>query len=376
MNKKTNHLSTLIFTVLIVGALAAGCGGRVSTPSSTPTLAATVAVEPTAQPQPTTTPTRAPTIAPTVMPAIADTGFTSYLDNRSDAAALINSLFNAIDRHEYARAYSYWDDTPQRPDFQQFADGYQNTASVTVTIGTIGGDAGAGQFYSSVPITLIAKTNDGATQTYVGCYVLHISQPAVQGVLPFRPLGIQSANIQQVTSNANTTELMAHACDVNGQSIPPVPSQPTRDPNDIGTSQYIDNRSDPVELLRSLFNAINRQEYVRAYSYWESGAQNLPDLAQFEQGYTKTQSVQLMAGTAITGVGAGQIYYQVPVTLLAQLADGSTQTFVGCYRLHLGNPSMQAEPPFHPLGIEAANVQQVANDANTAQLMNQACSMP
>jgi len=375
VTKKTNHLSSLIFAALIVGALAASCGGSVSTPSSTPTLAATVAVKPTAQPQPTTAPTRAPTIAPTVTPAIADTSFTSYLDDRSNAAALIHSLFNAINRHEFARAYSYWEDTPQRVTFDQFQASYQDTASVQVTLGAIGLGAGAGNLYAPVPVILMVKSMAGATQTFVGCYLLHLGQPAIQGTLPFRPWGIQSATVQPAADNAHLADLMSHACDSYGQP-PTLPPQPTADPGDISANQYLDDRSGPIELLHSLFNAINRQEYVRAYSYWESGAQNLPDLAQFEQGYANTQSVQLTAGTAITDVGAGQIYYQVPVALLAHLTDGSTQIFVGCYRLHLGNPGMQAEPPFQPLGIQAANVQQVANDANTGQLMNQACSMP
>ena len=375
VNKKTNHLSTLIFTALIVGALAAGCGSGVSTSSSAPTLAATVAVRPTAQPQPTTAPTRAPTIAPTVTPAIAATGFTSYLDDRSDAAAVIHSLFNAINLHQYVRAYSYWDDTPQRVAFDQFEAGYQDTASVQVTLGAIGLGAGAGNLYAPVPVTLITKSTAGATQTFVGCYLLHLGQPAIQGTLPFRPWGIQSATVQPVADNADLAGLTSHACDSYGQP-PTLPPQPTADPGDISANQYIDNRTDPVEVLRSLYNAINRHEYVRAYSYWNSTAQNLPGLDQFEQGYSSTQAVTLTAGLVTPDAGAGQFYYTVPVTLKASLSDGTPQTFVGCYVLHISNPDIQAAPPFQPLGIESANVQQVANGANTAQLMNQACSLP
>ncbi len=31
---------------------------------------------------------------------------------------------------------------------------------------------------------------------------------------------------------------------------------------------YLDDRSTPIQVLKSYYNAINRQEYVRAYSYW------------------------------------------------------------------------------------------------------------
>ena len=187
---------------------------------------------------------------------------------------VIESLFNAVTLHQYARAYAYWADTPQRPDFQQFEAGYQDTAAVTLTLGTITGDIGAGQLYSSVPVTLIAMTTSGATQTFVGCYVLHLSQPAVQGIAPFRPWGIQSATVTQVDNNANTTDLMSQACAVTGQPVPP---QPTADPGSASADQYLDNRSGPGELMHSLYNAINRHEYVRAYSCWESTA---PQLAQ------------------------------------------------------------------------------------------------
>src|SRR5581483_8982233 len=37
------------------------------------------------------------------------------------------------------------------------------------------------------------------------------------------------------------------------------------------TEEYIDDRSTATQLVRSYFNAINRREYARAYSYWESG---------------------------------------------------------------------------------------------------------
>jgi hypothetical protein len=349
-------------------------------PIATPTLhptatnAPTVEIKPTSTATPATpTATAAPTIGPTALPATASPDYVPYLDDRSDAAAVIESLFNAVNLHQYARAYAYWDDTPKRPDFQRFTAGYQDTASVSATLGTITGDAGAGQLYSLVPVTLIARTTAGDTQTFIGCYMLHLSQPAVQGTLPFQPWGIQSAQVTQVDNTANTVELLSQVCEANGQPVLP---QPTAMPNDISAVRYLDNRTDPVELLQSLFNAINRQEYVRAYSYWQNNAQNLPSLDQFTQGYSTTQAVTLTFGTVTPDAGAGQIRYMVPTTLVAQQTDGTRQTFVGCYRLHISNPDIQTDPPFKPLAIESADVKQVSNDADTGALMNQMCGMP
>jgi hypothetical protein len=385
---KTAHMTMLILAGLFVAVTAASCGRSAPAPILTPMPAATIASTPTSASSPTALPTRLPTTAPSTAPTVAPTSAptvataltpvnaeTTYLDNRSDAAALIDSLYNAINQHQYARAYSYWEDSPQRPGFDQFQAGYQDTASVQVTLGAIGLGAAAGNLYAPVPVTLSAKSTTGATQTYVGCYMLHVDQPAMQATLPFMPWGIQSATVTQVDNNANTADLMSHACDSFGS--PPIPQpQPTADPNDISMQRYIDNRSEPIELLRSMFNAINLNEYVRAYSYWESGAQNLPDLAQFEQGYGNTQAVTLTTGPVTSDAGAGQFHYQVPVTLKSQLKDGTIQTFVGCYQLHLSNPDMQTVPPFQPMAIESANVKQVANDADTSPLMNQICGMP
>jgi hypothetical protein len=385
------YFNALLFAALLMATAAAACTPGTPTPTvrpiDTPTLAPTATNTAAAKPQPTSaptqvstpaptsTPTNIPTAMPTTVPTTANTDYMPYLDDRSDAAAVIHSLFNAINLHQYARAYSYWDDTPQRVTFDQFEAGYQNTASVQITLGAIGVGAGAGNLYAPVPITLNAKTTSGATQTFVGCYLLHLSQPAIQGALPFRPWGIQSATVQLVADNANAADLMSHACDNFGPP-PTTLSQPTAAPGDISANQYIDSRTGPVEVLQSLYNAINRHEDVRAYSYWKSTAQNLPGLDQFEQGYNNTQEVTLTTGLVTSDAGAGQIYDTVPVALKAGLSDGTQQTFVGCYVLHISNPDIQTAPPFQPLGIESANVRQVANDADTAALMNQLCGLP
>ncbi len=339
-----------------------------------PTASLPAAASPTAAATPAPAATPLSTVTVTALSTIASPGNLPYLDDRSDARAVLNSLFNAINQHQYARAYSYWDESPARLPFDQFEAGYQDTASVQFVVGPIGGDAGAGNLYAPAPVTLIAKTNEGTRQTFVGCYVLHLGQPANQGTLPFRPWGIQSVTVTQVDNNANTSDLMAHACDAYGSTAAPTP-EPS-DPNDISANRYVDNRSGPVEVLQSLFNAINRREYVRAYSYWQSGEPGLPGLAEFTQGYSNTQAVTATFGLVTPDAGAGQIYYTVPATVWAKQVDGTRQAFVGCYVLHLSSPDIQAAPPFQPLAIKSANVKQVANDADTGPLMNQMCGLP
>lgn len=55
-------------------------------------------------------------------------------------------------------------------------------------------------------------------------------------------------------------------------------------------------------------------------------------------------------------------------------SDGSVQTFVGCYTLHLARPQLQAIPPFSPMGIQRASIQAVDNGTATDDLMAQACA--
>lgn len=303
--------------------------------------------------------------------ALSDGLLSGYLDDRSTPQALMQSWANSINRREFLRTYSYWErSAPLLKPFPQFAAGYAQTASVQLLLGTITSDHGAGQTYYSVPVTLIATTIQGARQTFVGCYILHLANPSVQGMLPFQPLAIQSARVFTVANFTNTAWLMANACQIVGQPLPPAPPPY---PADISAARYLDDRSDAVQVLRSLFNAVNRKEYLRAYSYWEPGAAELKSLDQFAQGYANTKSVQLIAGSPLTDAGAGQFYFKVPVTLFAQTGDGATQTFVGCYTLHISNPSIQGTPPFQPLAISAARVSLVANGQNPTVLMSQSC---
>jgi hypothetical protein len=349
---------------------------QLPSPSETPIILTPTATETTA-PTSTETPTpdtATPTATLTATQPSAGSGILSgYLDDRSTPSGLMLSYVNALNRKEYLRAYSYWEN-PQQDlgSYQQYQQGYQDTASVEAELGQISGDAGAGQYYYSVPVVLVARTTAGQTRTFAGCYVMHLGSPGTQAVPPFHPMGIRSATVEQADNSADHNRLLSGACPSTGGSPGPIP---TTDPDTIASSNYLDDRSSAVDVLSSLFNAINRHEYARAYSYWQNPGSN-PDLApfsQFEQGYQQTASVEVTYGEVTSDVGAGQIRFRVPVTLVAQTTAGETQYFVGCYQLHLGQPTFQATPPFQPLGIERASVQQVTSQAEAAAQMDSVC---
>ena len=296
---------------------------------------------------------------------------TDYLDDRSDAVAVLNSYVNALNRKEYARAYSYWEENSEVEPFATFEAGYSNTETIELTTGPLGGDAGAGNLYYTVAATLHATLTDATQQLFVGCFTLHISQPAVQGAPPFRPLGIRSATLAPVPAGTDTTAAMATTCPETIAVTPP----PTPPAGDISATYYIDDRSEPVAVVRSLFNAINRHEYLRAYSYWETGS-SVGAFSAFEAGYADTASVALTTGTATSDSGAGQTYYLVPVTLDVTPTSGPHKIYVGCYEMHLSNPGIQTEPPFMPMGVRAANVQLLPAGGDAAALMAHACDTP
>jgi hypothetical protein len=289
----------------------------------------------------------------------------AYLDDRSSAEALINSFYNAVNRREYARAYSYWRaDTPELPPYNAFVAGYQATQIVQARYGAVAGDAGAGQARYAVPVALSVETT-GGTEYFVGCYTLHLSSPGAQATPPYQPLAIESAAVQS-SSAPPTAEELEQACALEGSPVPPVPPTDT-----IDASVYLDNMSDPVAVLSSFYNAVNRGEYLRAYGYWDAPSLMTP-LPDFATRYAAIRAATLTTGEVQRETEAGQSYYFVPVAVTTHLEDGSAQTAAGCYFLYQPDPASQA-PPFQPLRITAANLQPVTGGTSAPTLMAERC---
>lgn len=137
------------------------------------------------------------------------------------------------------------------------------------------------------------------------------------------------------------------------------------------TEQFLDDRSNPVQLLKSYYNAINRKEYVRAYYYWN--ASQPPAYPQFEAGFANTAAVQLTTGKVSSEGAAGSVYFQVPVTLMTTRTNGSQHSYVGCYTIRQVNPKNFGAPPFIPMNISSAKIREVPSGSNTTVLMNQSC---
>lgn len=117
-----------------------------------------------------------------------------------EAVALVGSYYGAINAGSYGQAYALWSDgggaSGQSP--QQFADGFDDTAEVSVEImapGRIG--AAAGSRFIEVPVAVSATRDDGSVHKYVGNYTLR--RAVVDGATPEqRTWRIASADLREV----------------------------------------------------------------------------------------------------------------------------------------------------------------------------------
>ena len=111
---------------------------------------------------------------------------------------------------------------------------------------------------------------------------------------------------------------------------------------------YLDDRSTPEAVISSYYNAINRAEYARAYSYF--GQADAPNYDRWETGYSDTFQVEVSFGQSAQEGAAGSTYWTLPVRLDVTATEGQHSYFAGCYTLRLAQPTNQS-PPFQPLHI-------------------------
>jgi hypothetical protein len=117
-----------------------------------------------------------------------------YSDDRSTAESLVRSLYNAINRHEYARAYDYFAQPPARS-FDAYASGFANTDTVDVLTGAVTADGTAGSIYYNVPTAIRAKDTNGKLSYFAGCYTIRAINGAIQDP-PSRPFLIDQAKLK------------------------------------------------------------------------------------------------------------------------------------------------------------------------------------
>lgn len=121
----------------------------------------------------------------------------AYMDDRSSPDTVIASFYNAVNLKQYARAWSYYEDGEGVPKFDAFVAGYENTASVKLTMGEPAGEGAAGSTYWSLPVSLDATDTAGKHNYFAGCYTLRLANPAIQAEPPFEPLHITQGHLKK-----------------------------------------------------------------------------------------------------------------------------------------------------------------------------------
>lgn len=133
-------------------------------------------------------------------PAFATAIVTDYNDNRSTPRDLMQSYYNALERKEFARAWTYWgeDDKPAAS-FEDFEDQFSAIESVELVIGDIQSEGAAGSVFHNIPLAVRINLDDGSHLTETGCVVARLANPQIQGV-PFDPMHIVSADLAETDS--------------------------------------------------------------------------------------------------------------------------------------------------------------------------------
>jgi hypothetical protein len=65
-------------------------------------------------------------------------------------------------------------------------------------------------------VTLNAETKAGLQQAFVGCYIIHQSNPELYVSPPFKPMAIQKAQFETISPSADPATIqaaLASACD-------------------------------------------------------------------------------------------------------------------------------------------------------------------
>jgi hypothetical protein len=144
-------------------------------------------------------------------------GSAQFYEDRTDPVGALLSFYNGINRKEYERAYSYFQGSPNPssslvPPYDQWVKGYADTASVTVAVGKVVQDAGAGNIYATFPVVIVAKQSDDTLRVFAGCYVMHCVNTGISENRNDELWSINAANIRVIPDKPNVEQLLAQTC--------------------------------------------------------------------------------------------------------------------------------------------------------------------
>jgi hypothetical protein len=217
----------------------------------------------------------------------------------------------------------------------------------------------------SLPMILILVLSACALLPGTSSY---LTPQALEGATP------TSATLPTVSLPTEVLSATATAAPLPTQVAATPTTGPVVLPDISPAGNYLDDRSTPVSVLLSYYNAINRHEDLRAYSYWADPSTSQGTLDQFTNGYSDTASVSLVFGKVSSEGAAGSIYYTVPVVINSITTAPAIQKFAACYILRLSQPGNYGAPPINPMGIDRGTAKAVSLSTSDADAISSACA--
>ncbi len=128
---------------------------------------------------------------------------------------------------------------------------------------------------------------------------------------------------------------------------------------------------DPIDAVRSYYQALNAKDYDRGYQYWETPTQSLN---QFIRGFDNTENVRLLVDPSVRTEGAaGSSFAEVSVILITRRRNGTERTFGGCYVMRKSNVGEEGNPNRNTWRINRANVVAGSPRATLSELLMSTC---
>ena len=132
-------------------------------------------------------------------PAPSESAAPADSNSAEGAANIVRAYYRDINERRYEHAYRLWasEGAASGKRLDAFRDGFRNTASVGVELGTPGPiGAAAGSRYVEIPVRITAVATDGGRQVFSGSYRLRRS--VVDGATAEqRAWRIYSANVRR-----------------------------------------------------------------------------------------------------------------------------------------------------------------------------------
>jgi len=217
---------------------------------------------------------------------------------------MLTLYYDNINARQYESAFNQWINPPDT--YANFVAGYADTSFVSAYFG--GFQPGyIGGIQGRVPGVLIGYHTDGGTVAYSGCYELAYN-PGTTGIIQWR------------------------IADGNFQPMGYVPTE-NAIPQVLDRSCYTNYLADGVytsaqAMLVDYFSAVNRGDYVAAYSLWTQPRQTYD---AFVAGWaTTTETVMFYGAYQFSGTYNAAESGRVPVVLLGYHTDGSMEAYQGC----------------------------------------------